>query len=167
MEVEGFLLASGFALLIVLLGWASQITSKSKEAKQLEADFLSKAKLKRDDFKEMVDEGGTTEHSFITVVDFLFSAEEENVVIFDKIKRVKEGLYTLDKKYRWRFWLLLLMSAFLFLTGTVAFILPDCYKLWALAPNSIFVVMVFCNLITIHNLEKKYVRNISEAMEKL
>ena len=167
MEVEGFLLASGFALLIVLLGWANQITSKSKEAKQLEADFLAKAKLKRDDYKEMINEMGATEHSFITVVDFIFSTPEANVVIFDKIKRVKEGLDSLDKKYSCRFWLLLLMCAFLFLSGTVTFFVPDRYKLWALFPNSIFIVMIFCNLVTVHNLERRYVKNIFEAMEKL
>ncbi len=167
MNVEGFFLASGFALLIVLLGWASQITSKSKETKELEAGFLAKAKLKRDKYKKMINEGGATEDSFIAVVDFLYTSEEDNVVIFDKIKRVKGDLQKLDRKYNWRFWILLLMSMSLFLSGAVAFFLCDCYKLYTLLPNSIFVVVVFCNLITIHNLEKKYVKNISEAMEKL
>jgi len=167
MEVEGFLLASGFALLIVLLGWANQITSKSKETKELEADFLAKAKLRRDAYKKIINEGGATEDSFIAVVDFLFSTEEDNVVIFGKIKRVKEDLQSLDRKYNWRFWILLLMSMSLFLSGAVALFLCESYKLYTLLPNSIIVVIVFCNLITIHNLEKKYVRNISEAMEKL
>ena len=167
MDIMGFLLASGFALLIVLLGWASQITSKSKETKELEAVFLEKAKLKRADYKKIISEGGTTEDSFIAVVDFLYSSEEDNVVVFDKIKRVKEDLQSLDRKYNWRFWILLFMSMSLFLSGAVAFFLCECYKLYTLLPNSIFVVVVFCNLITIHNLEKKYVRNISKAMEKL
>ena len=167
MDVAGFLLASGLALLIVLLGWASQITSKSKETKELEADFLKKAKVKREDFKKMINEGGATEDSFIAVVNFLFSTEEDNVVVFDKIKRVKEELDSLDRKYSWRFWILLLMSMSLFLSGAVSFFVCESYKLYTLLPNSIFVVVVFCNLITIHNLEKKYVRNISEAMEKL
>ena len=167
MDIAGFLLASGFALLIVLLGWASQITSKSKETKKLEADFLAKAKLKRADYKKMINEGGATEDSFIAVVDFLYSSEEDNVVIFDKIKRVKGDLQSLDRKYSWRFWFLLLMSMSLFLSGTVAFFLCKCYKLYTLLPNSIFVIMVYFNLITTQNLEKRYVKNISEAMEKL
>jgi len=167
MDIEGFLLASGFALLVVLLGWANQITSKSKETKELEGDFLAKAKLKRDDYKKMINEGGATEDSFTAVVDFLYSSEEENVVIFDKINRVKEDLQSLDTKYSWRFWILLLMSISLFVSGTVALFLAPAYKLWVLIPNSIFVIIVFCNLVKVHNLEKRYIKNISEAMEKL
>lgn len=167
MDIEGFLLASGFALLVVLVGWANQITSRSKEAKDLEADFLKKAKLKRTDYKKMINEGGATEDSFTAVVDFLYSAEEDNVVVFDKIKRVKEDLQSLDKKYSWRFWILLLMSISLFVSGTLAFFISPAYKLWALAPNLIFVILVFHNLIKIHNLEKRYTKNIYEAMEKL
>jgi len=52
MDVAGFLFASGFALLVVLLGWSSQITSKSKETKGIENKFLEKAKIKRPDFKK-------------------------------------------------------------------------------------------------------------------
>ena len=64
MEVEGFLLASGYALMIVLLGWASQITSRNKETRELETKFLAKTKLKRPDYKRMIKEKGATEDSF-------------------------------------------------------------------------------------------------------
>lgn len=167
MDIGGFLLASGFALLIVLLGWASQITSKSKEIKELEGKFLKKAKLKRDDYKKMIKEGGTTEDSFTAVVDFLYSSEKENVEIFEKIKRIREGLQSLDNKYSRRFWILLFMSISLFICGAIAFFLHSEHKFWALIPNFIFVIIVFCNLVKVHNLEKQYIKNISEAMEKL
>ena len=167
MNIEGFLLASGFALLVVLLGWASQITSKSKETKELEGHFLAKAKLRRNDYRKMINEGGATEDSFTAVVDFLYSSEEDNVVIFDKIKRVKEDLQSLDTKYNWRFWILLLMSISLFVSGIVAFFLIPADKLWALIPYLLFVIIVYYNLVKVHILEKRYIKNISEAMEKL
>jgi len=167
MDIEGFLLASGFALLVVLLGWANQITSKSKETKELEGEFLKKARLKKPDYQKMINEGGVTEDSFTAAVDFLYSAEEENVVVFDKIKRVREDLQILDKKYGGRFWILLFMSISLFVSGAVAFFIsPDC-KLWVMVPNLIFVVAVFCNLIKVHNFERRYTKNIYEAMEKI
>ncbi len=167
MDIEGFLLASGFALLIVLVGWANQITSRSKEAKDLEAEFLRKAKLKRNDYKKMVNEGGATEDSFTAVVDFLYSAEEDNVVVYDKIKRIKEDLQSLDKKYSWRFLILLSMSISLFVSGTIALFVLSPYKLWALVPNLAFVILIYYNLIKTYNLEKRYTKNIYEAMEKL
>jgi len=167
MDIEGFLLASGFALLVVLVGWANQITSKSKETKDIEADFLKKAKLKRADYKKIVNEGGSTEDSFKTLVDFLYTKKEEDLQIFEKIKLIKADIERLDKKYSGRFWILLWMSACFFVTGVVAFFLPLDQKLWVIFPNLFFVLFVFVNLIKVHNLEKRYTQNISEAMEKL
>lgn len=167
MDIEGFLLASGFALIVVLVGWANQITSKSKETKDIEADFLKKAKLKRSDYKKIVNEGGSTEDSFKTLVDFLYTKKEEELQIFDKIKIIKADIENLGKKYSGRFWILLLMSACFFITGIVSFFLPLGKKFWAVLPNLIFVLFVFVNLIKVHNLEKRYTKNISEAMEKL
>ncbi len=167
MDIEGFLLASGFALLVVLVGWANQITSKSKEMKDLEADFLKKAKLKRRDYKKIVNEGGATEDSFNALVDFLYTKKEEDLEIFDKIKQIKEDIDKLDDHYSWRFWLLLSMSICFFITGTIVFFLPLNEKFLGIIPNLIFVLLVFVNLIKVHNLEKRYTKNISDAMEKL
>ncbi len=167
LNIEGFLLPSGFALLVVLVGWANQITSKSKETKDLEADFLKKAKLKRSDYKKIVNEGGATEDSFNALVDFLYTKKEEDLEIFDKIKHIKEDIGRLDNHYSWRFWVLLWMSICFFITGIIAFFLPLNEKFWAILPNLIFVVLVFVNLIKVHNLEKRYTKNISDAMEKL
>jgi len=169
MDIEGFLLASGFALLVVLVGWANQITSRSKEAKDLEKDFLEKAKIKRPDYKKIINEAGSTEDSFFALVDFLYAKEreKEDIEIFEKIKRIREDITNLSKKYTWRFWILLFMSISLFVTGIVAFFLPSQHNFLALVPNLLFVVIVFCNLVKVHNLEKRYTKNISEAMEKL
>jgi hypothetical protein len=170
MDVSGFLLASGFALLVVLLGWANQITSKSKETKELEAQFLEKAKFKKGDYKKIINEKGSTEDSFSALIDFLYSSKkdkQEDVEIFEKIENIKKDLASLDNLYGWRFWILLFMSTSLFVTGVTAFFLSPNYKLWALAPNGIFIIIVFCNLVKVYNLEKRYTINISESMEKL
>lgn len=169
MDIAEFLLASGFGLLIVLLGWSNQMTSKSKETKDLERDFLSKANLKGEEYKKITNKGGATKDSLFALVDFLYSKKrkDEDIEIFEKIKNIKTDLVTLDNKYTWRFWLLLSMTACLFISGFVAWFLVEDYKIWALVPNLIFVVAVFCNLINIYMLEKRYTDNITKAMEKL
>jgi len=167
MDIEGSLLTSGFALLVVLVGWANQITSRSKETKDLEADFLKKAKLKRSDYKKIVNEGGATDDSFTALVDFLYTKKEDDLQIFEKIKLIKADIEKLDTKYSRRFWLLLCMSICLFVSGCIAFFLPQKQKFFSLLPNLFFIVLVFINLIKVHNLEKRYTKNISEAMEKL
>jgi len=173
MDVEGFLLASEFALLVVLLGWASQITSKSKDTKELEGEFLEKAKLKKEDYKKIINEKGSSEDSFSALVDFLYSDKknkkdtEEDVEIFEKIESIKKDLTSLDSMYGRRFWILLFMSLSFLLSGSTAFFLAPDNKLWALVPNLIFVVIVFVNLIKVYNLEKRFTKNISEVMEKL
>lgn len=167
MDIEGFLFATGFALLVLLLGWADQITSKSKETQELEDKFLEVTKLKRDDYKKMVREGGTTENSFIAAVDFLYTAEEKNVDVYNKINKIKDDLKKLDAIYGHRFWILLSMSAMLFISGIIAFFLEPSRKLWSLFPNLLFVVAIFLNLIRVHSLEENYTRNIRDVMEKL
>ncbi len=167
MDIEGFLLASGLALLVVLVGWANQITSRSKETKELEGEFLTKAKLKRADYKKIINEGGATEDSFKSLVDFLYTRKEDDLQIFEKIKLIKADIEKLDNNYSWRFWILLWMSICFFVMGAIAFFLPTEQKMWAVLPNLIFIVLVYINLIKVHNLEKRYTKNISETMEKL
>lgn len=170
MDTAEFLLASGFGLLIVLLGWSSQIASKSKETKDLEKDFLQKANLKSDEYKKIVNKGGAgTKESLFALVDFLYTnkRKDEDIEIFNKIKNIKTDLVKLDAKYTWRFWVLLGMTACLFISGLVALFLADDYKNWALVPNLVFIIAVFCNLINVHILEKRYTDNITKAMEKL
>lgn len=168
MDLEGFLLASGFALLIVLLGWADQITSKSKELKDIETSFLEKAvKLKKSDYKDIIDKKGATESSFTALVDFLYSNREEDVELFEKIKYIKEDIKKLDNKYNFRFWLLLYTCVSLLVTGIIGFFLPKGYKLLSISPNLIFIIVIFFNLVSVYVLEKGCAKNIAEAMEKL
>jgi len=166
-DIEGYLLASGFALLIVLLGWADQITSKSKETKDLEADFLRNGKVKRVDYKKMVEGRGTTEDSFNALVDFLYSAEKDNVEIFEIIVNIRKDIAELDRQYRFRFWLLTCLSIYLFLAGMLAFFIAGTLKVWLLLPNLLLVIVVFINLINIYMLETRHNKNIRGAMEKL
>lgn len=169
MDIAEFLLASGFGLLIVLLGWYNQMTSKSKETKDIERDFLSKANLKGEEYKKITDKSGATKDSLFALVDFLYSKKRKNedIEIFDKIKNIKTDLVALDNKYTWRFWMLLGMTACLFISGLVAWFLPENFRIWSLAPNLIFVVAVFYSLIDIYLSEKQYTDNITKAMEKL
>lgn len=167
MDAEGLLLGSGFALLIVLVGWADQITSKSKQTKEIEKEFLGKANLKGDKYKKIIKEAGSTEDSFSALVDFLYSSKKENVAIFEKIKNIRADLITLNKKYSYRFWILLFTSISLFASGAITFFLPSDYKFWTLFPNLIFIIIIFCNLIKTYNLENRYTKNIYDIMEEL
>lgn len=167
MNITGFLFGSGFALLILLLGWANQITSKNKETKELEREFLKKANLKSYEYKKIINEAGSTEDSFSCLVDFLFSNKKEDVQIFEKIKNIKQELKKLEQKYSGRFWILLQMSITLFISGIVSFFLCPVYKIFAMVPNLIFVVIVFFNLINVYRLEKRYTKNISDIMGEL
>lgn len=167
MDIEGYLLGSGFALLVVLLGWANQITSKSKETKDLEADFLKNGKVKRTDYKKIVRDRGATEDSFKALVNFLYSEEKDNVAIFEIIVNIKSDLSKLDKQYRFRFWILTCLSICLFVTGVMAFFFEEPFKSWLLLPNLALIISVFINLISVYNLEKRHIKNIHDVMEKL
>lgn len=167
MDITGYLLGSGFALLIVLLGWADQITSKNKETKELEADFLRNGKIKRADYKKMVEGKGVTRDSFNTLIDFLYSAETDNVEILEIIVNIKKDMIVLDRQYRHRFWLLVGLSIYLFLAGISAIFVSDPHKLWLLVPDILLVALIFANLIKIYVLESRHNRNIHSIMEKL
>jgi hypothetical protein len=166
-DFSGFLLGSGFALLVVLLGWADQITSKSKETRDLEADFLRNGKVKRNDYKMMVEQRGSTKDSFNALVDFLYSAEKDNVEIFEIILNIRRDITKLDKQYRFRFWILTCLSIYLFLSGIISFFIEDPYKFWLLFPSLVLVALIYVNLIKTYNLENRHNKNIRDVMEKL
>jgi hypothetical protein len=167
MDIEGYLFGSGFGLLIVLLGWANQLTTKNQETKDLENQFLKKAKLLRSDFQKMINEGGASEDSFDKLMDLLFSTERDHVRAFVKIKAIRSDVALLEKKYGRRFWLLTFLSILLFLTGIVSIMTPPEYKLWMLAPSFILIAFVFLNLIAIYRIEKRYTQTLNDAMEIL
>ena len=167
MDIEGFLFTSGFALLVVLVGWLNQITSRSKETRDLENEFIEEAKVKRKDYKDIVNKK-SAEKSIYALVDFLYSKREESQIeTFDKISKMKKDLPILDKKYSNRFWILLITSISLIISGIVCYFLPEPYKIYTVLFNMIFVILMIVNLIRTYNLEKKYLANIREVMEEL
>jgi len=168
MDIEGFLLASGFALLVVLVGWSNQITTRSKETRDLEQDFITTAKVKRKDYKSMINKGESAEKSISALVDFLYSKREKTEIIaFDKITEIKKDLPLLNQKYANRFWILLITSISLIISGIGAYYLPEAYKIYAVFINLVFVVLMIVNLVSTYKLEKRYSENIHKAMEKL
>lgn len=167
MDIEGFLLASGFALLVVLVGWSNQITSRSKETRDLEQEFIAKAKMKRKDYKDIINKK-SAEKSIYALVDFLYSNREESEIeAFDKITKIRKNLPILNKKYSNRFWILLITSISLIISGIGSYYLPEQYKIYAVFFNMIFVILMIVNLVVTYNLEKKYSANIRKAMEEL
>lgn len=164
MDVAGYLLGSGFGLLIVLLGWANQITSKNKQTKDLESQFLKKARVRQEDYRRMVDEGGATEESLDSLIQFLFTKEEGDLEAFSRIQAVKKKIDTLDRKYSQRFWLLTSLSILLFGSGIGALLTPREYNLWMLSPSLVLIAFVFVNLVAVYNIEKKYTKDLNEVM---
>jgi hypothetical protein len=168
MDIEGFLLASGFALLVVLVGWSNQITSRSKETKDLEQDFIAKAKVKDKDYKDMINRGESTEKSISALVDFLYSrTDESDIKAFDKITKIKKDLPILNKKYANRFWILLVTSISLIVSGISAYYLPDKIKFYLVFFNLIFFIVMIVNLINTYLLERRYSNNIFKTMEEI
>jgi hypothetical protein len=167
MDIGGYLFGSGFGLLIVLLGWGDQLTTKNQETKDLQEQFRKKARLHKEDLQGMIADGGATEQSFSAMVDFLFSKEEKHLELFEKLKGIKKDLVALDKRYNRRYWLLTSLSLTLFTTGIISLLISADYKFWLLAPSLLLIALVFVNLIGVYNLEKKYTKNLNKAMESL
>lgn len=168
MDIEGFLLASGFTLIVVLIGWSNQITTRGKETREIEQDFLVKAKLKSKEYKKILNKKSSVESSISALVDFLYSKrDEEDIKIFNRITKIKKDLPNLNKKYAHRFWILLITAISLISSGIVSYFFAQQYKIYALAFNLIFVIIMIMNLITTYNLERKYSENISKIMEDL
>jgi hypothetical protein len=173
-EITSILLSSGIALLIVLVGWSSQITSKGKELKETEKSFIEKAKIKESKYKKMVQEKGSTEKSFQILIEFLFKHKDKDVEIFEKIKEIKTDFQKLNEKYNMRFWILVSLSISFFITGFLTFFVEsDCKllnldpKIWIMFINTIPITIAYINLIQVYNTEKKFAQTIYDVMEKL
>jgi uncharacterized membrane protein len=167
MDIEGFLLTSGFALLVVLVGWSNQITNRSRETRELEQEFIDKARMKRKDYKKIINKK-SAEKSIYALVDFLYSKREESEIdAFDKITKIRKDLPLLNKKYSHRFYILLITSISLIVSSVCAYYLPEQYKIYTILGNLIFFIMMIVNLIATNNLEKRYSENIHKTMEEL
>ena len=167
MDIAGYLFGSGFGLLIVLLGWANQLTTKNQETKDLQEQFRKKARLRKEEFHGMMENGGATEESFNAMVDFLFTKEEKHLELFEQLKEIRKNLAALDKKYNRRYWLLTSLSLTLFASGIISILTAAEYKSCLLIPGLLLVALVFVNLIGVYNLEKRYTKNLNKAMETL
>lgn len=168
MDIVELLLASGFALLVVLVGWSNQITSRSKETRELEQEFITKAKMKRKDYKDLINKGKSAEKSISALIDFLYSKREESEInVFDKVTKIKKDLPVLNKKYSNRFWILLITSISFMISGIAYCLLPEQYNFYSIPLNILFIILMIINLVTTYSLEKRYSENISKAMEDL
>lgn len=168
MDIIELLLASGFALLVVLVGWSNQITIRSKETRELEQEFITKAKMKRKDYKDLINKGKSAEKSISALIDFLYSKREESEInVFDKVTKIKKDLPVLNKKYSNRFWILLITSIFFMISGIAYYLLPEPYNFYSIPFNILFIILMIINLVTTYSLEKRYSENISKAMEEL
>jgi cytochrome b subunit of formate dehydrogenase len=166
------LLSSGIALLIVLIGWSNQITSKGKELKETEKAFIEKAKIKEAKYKKMIQEKGATERSFEILIDFLYTKKDKEIAEFEKIKSIKKDFEKLNAEYNNRFWILVILSVFFLITGVLTLFVDKNTSILCLKPehflmylNVFPIIAAYCNLVHIYNIEKRFAQTINEVME--
>jgi len=167
MDVVGFLFTGGFALLVVLLGWSSQITSKGKEIRQMEKRFSEKigGKYKKD-YNKIINKAGTFDESLSSLVGFLFSkTDDKDIETLNRIRVIKKAIPNLNKKYNFRFWMMFVSSLSFLISGIVYLVCVKSHA-YVIIVNTILVLTMFFNLITAHLLEKKYVEEMAELMEE-
>ncbi len=168
MDIGGFLLSAGFALFVVLLGWSGQITSKSKEIKEVERGFSEKVEEKyKKNYDKITNKVGTSEESLFALIDFLYSkTDQEDVEALDQIQNIKKAIPKLNKKYNFRFWIMLTTSLSFLISGIIYLILIESH-IYIIITNIILIIILFFNLITSHALERSYVEDMTRLMEGL
>lgn len=167
MDFVNFLFSGGFALLVVLLGWSSQITSKSKEIRQMEKRFSEKiGKKYKKDYNKIINKAGTFDESLSSLVGFLYSkTDDQDIETLNRIRVVKKAIPELNKKYNFRFWMMFISSLSFLISGIVYLLFAE-FRGYVIVVNTIFVSIMFFNLIAAHILEKKYVEEMAELMEE-
>jgi len=177
-EITIFLLGSGVALFIALLGWSDQIRTPQKETKQLERQFMKKRKITWENLRAMI-RSSTPAQKIKSYMNLMRAGKmkhkdiNQQIKLLEDLNESKEALEKINiDKYNYTVYLTI--SCFLF--GILSYLFH--FKLWKLSEylsildsDSVFVlipiilIIIVCFKILNANKEDQKFRNLIKQID--
>lgn len=186
-DISTLLLGSGFALFIALLAWGNQIREPRKEIKQLEEEFRKEFDLKKSELNPLLRRSyenltKSDKYTFMDEMTALISVMEKNTLkdgkdvnLLQQLKELNMTRCRLEKYYKNRYILSILLTFSFFILGIISIIGQN----WKVTINEIsysmsgayliivlfFVGIILINLIVTYYIEESFIDKIGEVSD--
>ncbi len=119
-DVPLFLLGSGFAIFVALLGWSDQIRGIARETRELQSEFLRQNRLRRSELQPVLDAATDEEQllCFTRLMPRLGSASA--VRLLPLLRDWDRQAKRLEKVQSWKYYLTVVLSLLCFCCGVAA-----------------------------------------------
>ena len=179
-DISTLFLGSGFGLFIALLAWGNQIREPRKEIRNLEYEFRTEFDLEKSEINPLIRDTDkkVKKYSFMDTSLALISVMEKNtlqdakrVKLLSKLKDLNKARKRLEKLYKSRYILTIILTFLLFIFGSLSlytsetsidiqsssFSISGIYFLIVL----IFMLVIMINLVIIYIREEIFIKMIS------
>jgi hypothetical protein len=121
-ELTLFLLASGLALFVALLGWSDQIRGINKDTREMEQKFLETTKVDRAVFLSVV-KPASPDEQLAALTEILISGKLKDVAKVEVLQIFQtwhRKWTTLERLSVWKYRLSVILTYFLFAAGALS-----------------------------------------------
>ncbi len=179
--MEEFLIGTGVALLLALIGWSEQIRSLHRETLKAERDFSEKRNINWDHVRKIIRGTAPAKEKIVALNKLL---REKSVLKKDDIKIINQ-FYNLGKKridieklYNIKYILILVLTFLFFISGVINYFIESCseFKLFGLKVPTEFICIfscvgfsigILCFVIHLNNNEKAYRKEFFNLLERI
>jgi hypothetical protein len=162
--MTGFLLGSGFAVFIALLGWSEQIRGLRRETYQLQSDFLKAHGLRKADLLRAIRAQSADEQlQAFTTIMLANKLSAPAVKLLPILRRWDAENTALESLQTWKYWLAVTLALVFFTAGALS--------VTRISPAAIVVgpatvlLAVFALIIWTNTLERKLHATLNELLD--
>jgi hypothetical protein len=179
--MEQFLIGTGIALLMVLIGWSEQIGNLHKDTMEVEKEFSNDRKVKWSKIRPLIRSNSTPEQKLkalnIIVEESNFQ-DTKDIDIMGKLSELDEKRCQLESLYNIKYILILCLTSLFFISGTINYFISASCKtnlFWFEIPTEfifIFICVIFSFGILFYNIylnsaENKYKDKLIQLKDQL
>lgn len=160
-----FLLGSGFAIFVALLGWSDQIRGLAKETRELQSEFLRRHGLSRVELQPVL-EAATPEEQlqcFTRLMPRLSSAS--GVRLLPLLRDWHRQAKFLEKIQSWKYYLTVGLSFAFFCTGGLAAFQVS--EVWLILIPATLIFFLFCLILAANVAEQALHQTLNKMTEHL
>lgn len=179
--MEEFLIGASLALLLALLAWSDAISTLHKDTLELERDFSQNRKLDLRRIRTIIRTEGTLAKRITALNKLINSAklkDVEDINIIELLTNLDSDRHLLEKKYKIKFWLVIVLTYAFLISGIINYFIADTYSfsIFSLIIKTEFISIFFCIIllhliliyvVCLNNFENKYKEKIKNLTDKI
>lgn len=165
-DLSLFLLGSGFAVFVALLGWSDQIRGLTRETYELQADFLKQYNLTKAELLPAIRaETADEQLQAFTALMQTNKLEAAGVRLLPLFRAWTQQHRRLDRMQSWKYRLTVALSLVFFAAGIL--VIFGCPEVIAIFPPAAVLASIFGLIIATNIAERRLHATLGEMMERI